>query len=327
MSAFLTTASNAWAPPDQFDALRATVFSHYGLIRLVKADHQQGRMRWSRTLAPGAQASFASLRSDALQAQRPARLDPAVEDAVIFTWLRSGSVVLEAPCGAQSAVSAAGALFAYDSTQPMRIHRSAMHGLNLVLPRRVVLAALQGRDPASGGLSILPGNANGSATLAPFLCAQLALLEQHGPGLPPAALASALDAAAQLALACLREAADLAPHPQDGAHPHTSLLAAARQYMREHLHRHALDAEGIAAAVHSSRARLYRAFAAQRSSIAAELREMRLQAARRRLERGAEPIATLAWHCGFAAPATFSRAFRARFGTSPQEWRAQHLGR
>jgi AraC-like DNA-binding protein len=317
MPAFLSATSSAWAPPDQFDALRATVFAPYGLIRLVKADHRQGRMQWARTLALGAQASFGSLRSDALQAQRPARADPAVDDAVILTWLRSGSIVQEAPCGAQSRVCA-GALQVYDAVRPMRFHRSAMHGLNLVLPRHGVLHALQGRAPASGVLQM------GSTTLAPFLCAQLGLLERHGGGLPPAPLASALDAAAQLALACLREASGLAPHPQDGAHPHTSLLVAARQYMRQHLHRHDLDAEHIATAVHSSRARLYRAFAAQQSSIAAELRELRLQAAREGLERGAEPIAALAWHCGFAVPATFSRAFRARFGASPQEWRAQH---
>lgn len=311
--------SQAWAPDEQFEALRSALFARYGLMRLVKADHVQGRMRWSFSLALGTQASFGSFEGDALQAQRPPRTNPAAEEAFILTWLRNGCIVQEAPCGAQRQAQP-GQLNLYDSTQPMRFHRSAMHGLNLVLPRRSVLQALQGRTPASGPLA-LP-----AASLSPFLCAQLELLERLGPALPAASLASALDAAGQLALACLREASDLPAHTREEDGPYTGLLAAARQYMQRHLQRHDLDAERIAAAVHSSRARLYRGFASQNSSVGAELREMRLQAARTRLERSAEPIGQLAWHCGFASASTFSRMFRTRFGASPQEWRAQYPG-
>lgn len=316
----LTTASSAWAPPEQFEALRGTVFAPPAYMRLVHADHRQGRLDWHCTLAlhphTGVEASFGSLDSGALQVQRPARADLAAPDAVIVSWLRNGRIVQEDPKGAQIE-ALADELHVYDAARPARFHRSALHSLTLILPRRGVLDALQGHAPADGALLL------GRAPLAPFLRAQIDLLARHAASLPPASLASALDAAAQLALACLRETCGQAPHPQDGAHPHAGLLAAARQYMRQHLHLHELDAERIAAAVHSSRTRLYRAFAGQQSSIAAELREMRLQAARQRLEQGAEPVALIAWHCGFAAHATFSRVFRARFGASPQEWRAQ----
>ncbi len=312
---FFTAASSAWAPSDQFDALRETVFAPGGMIQLVRGDHRQGRMRWDWAIAPGKDASFGSFMSDAIQVQRLRHSNPAADDAFVLSWFRSGTVVQEDPRGAQSVVQAGG-LHVYDTTRPMRFHRSATHCLTLVLPRLRVLQALRGHVPVNGALSV------SSVSLAPFLIAQLDLLERHGAGLAPAQLACALEAAAQLAVSCLREASQLLPHLPEDEQPHSGLLAAARQYMGQHLHDHGLEVGRIAAAVHSSRSRLYRAFAEQGSSIAAELREMRLQAARHKLERTREPIGTLSWHCGFTSAPVFSRMFRARFGAAPQEWRA-----
>lgn len=165
-------------------------------------------------------------------------------------------------------------------------------------------------------------------SLAPFLQAQLSLLHQHGAGLSATALATAIDAASSRALTCLREAAGLATHGP-GNNPNAfspGLLTAARQVMRTRLHQQDLQVQHIAQAIHTSRAQLYRSFAEQGSSVYAELREMRLQAARQHLERSVEPISTIAWRCGFSTPSTFSRVFRSRFGATPQEWRAERAG-
>src|SRR5690606_28962292 len=113
-----------------------------------------------------------------------------------------------------------------------------------------VVEALHGQVPVTG---TLPAEA---ASLAPFLRAQLDLLERHGPGLRPTPLASALEAAAQLALACLREASHLAPHGPDDSLA-CSVLIAARRYMQQHLHDSRLDARTIARAAGCSRTRLY----------------------------------------------------------------------
>jgi AraC-like DNA-binding protein len=54
----------------------------------------------------------------------------------------------------------------------------------------------------------------------------------------------------------------------------------------------------------------------------------RLQAAARMLEdpaRGAAPILAIALDCGFASVGPFNRAFRARFGMAPGEYRATRL--
>ena len=51
--------------------------------------------------------------------------------------------------------------------------------------------------------------------------------------------------------------------------------------------------------------------------------DLRLQAARRLLLQGRQGVAEIAVACGFSSAATFARAFRRRFGTSPGRLRAQ----
>jgi AraC-like DNA-binding protein len=49
--------------------------------------------------------------------------------------------------------------------------------------------------------------------------------------------------------------------------------------------------------------------------------ELRLDRAADLLRHSAAPIATVAFHIGFASEAAFSRAFKSRFGSSPLHWR------
>jgi len=51
---------------------------------------------------------------------------------------------------------------------------------------------------------------------------------------------------------------------------------------------------------------------------------IRLRAARNLLFYGDLPIKEVAGACGFADPATFSRAFRAEFAQTPREFRRWH---
>ncbi len=56
-------------------------------------------------------------------------------------------------------------------------------------------------------------------------------------------------------------------------------------------------------------------------SIKAYLHEYRLQWSLIRLQSPSLPVKTVAFECGFDDPLYFSRAFRARFGVSPQQYR------
>src|SRR5690606_26529126 len=123
------------------------------------------------------------------------------------------------------------------------------------------------------------------------------------------------------------EDSDLVPHPSDGSSPH-GILTAARQYMLRRLHDPGLDAQTIARAAGCSRTRLYEAYAAQGTTVMGALRELRLQHARKLLDQGGPlNVEALAWRCGFADRSSFSRLFKAHFGTAPSEWARQSRAR
>jgi len=53
-------------------------------------------------------------------------------------------------------------------------------------------------------------------------------------------------------------------------------------------------------------------------------KELRLEAARRRLEVTGAAVKEIAARCGFDDALHFSREYRNRYGVSPVEWRCRH---
>jgi AraC-like DNA-binding protein len=87
-----------------------------------------------------------------------------------------------------------------------------------------------------------------------------------------------------------------------------------------------LSVQAIAQALNCSRRHLYNAFDDEPEGVAGYLVAQRLEAARRDLEdplRLALSITEIAYERGFSSPAHFSRAFKARYGCAPRDWRAQ----
>jgi AraC-like DNA-binding protein len=107
-----------------------------------------------------------------------------------------------------------------------------------------------------------------------------------------------------------------------------ALLSEARQYVRQHLDRHDLSPDQIAAAIHVSRRTLYHAFELAGETPQAMVQRLRLERCRDVLSHagGQGPsITQLALEFGFADPAYFTRVFRQRFGSTPSQYRAQAL--
>jgi AraC-like DNA-binding protein len=103
---------------------------------------------------------------------------------------------------------------------------------------------------------------------------------------------------------------------------HNTLRLRILEYARTHLGDPALSAEQIAAAHHISVRYLYKVLADGGVSLADWIRTHRLQACRRELSTSANtPIAIVARRHGFANMSSFSRAFRAEYGTTPSQWR------
>lgn len=103
-----------------------------------------------------------------------------------------------------------------------------------------------------------------------------------------------------------------------------ALLARVMAYIREHLGDPELSPETIAAAHHISVSYLHRIFASRDLTVAATIRAQRLDRARRDLadtRLAHVPIHRIAARWGFRDHATFTRAFRSRYGIPPRALR------
>ncbi|MGW5348950.1 AraC family transcriptional regulator [Streptomyces sp. NPDC004031] len=119
---------------------------------------------------------------------------------------------------------------------------------------------------------------------------------------------------------------------EDGLPPETRTRALTLELMafiRGHLADGDLTPSSVAAARHISRSHLHRLFQAQGTTVAAYIREQRLEGARRELAdtaRESVPVHAIAARWGFKDHATFSRSFRAAYGVTPRDFRhAAHL--
>lgn len=111
------------------------------------------------------------------------------------------------------------------------------------------------------------------------------------------------------------------------APPRQVLLAGVTGYIREHLRDPGLSPKTVAAAHHISVSYLHRLFEGRELTVAASIREQRLDRARRDLADPrlvALPIHRIAARWGFRDHATFTRAFRTRFGLPPRAVREDH---
>jgi len=98
------------------------------------------------------------------------------------------------------------------------------------------------------------------------------------------------------------------------------------QHIDEHLHDPALSVDSVAAHFRISRRYLYKLFESQGLAPADHIQGLRLERCRSLLSDTAvlRQISEIAYQHGFADSATFSHAFRRRFGLSPTQWRRQH---
>lgn len=98
-------------------------------------------------------------------------------------------------------------------------------------------------------------------------------------------------------------------------------------YIDAHLDAQELSPATIAAAHHISLRYLYKLFRARETTVAAWIRQRRLEHCRRDLADPGladRPVAAVAARWGFVNPAHFTRAFRAEYGLTPGEYRRAH---
>jgi AraC-like DNA-binding protein len=102
-----------------------------------------------------------------------------------------------------------------------------------------------------------------------------------------------------------------------------------RAFILKHLRDPDLTPMSIAAAHHISVSYLYRLFQQEGTTVAAWIRQQRLEAARRDLADpalGGLPVQDIAVRWGFSLHSSFTRAFQVRYGLSPRDYRRQAVG-
>ena len=209
------------------------------------------------------------------------------------------------------------ALVVFDLAQEMRSRTSDFTNLSLLLPRPLIEPLLkQGGDRH---MQIISAQGN---PLARLLIDHMTALKSLASGMSLSQATEASAATLALTAACLN-----ASRPEDGqgeAGIAFALLVRARQRIAEHLRDPDLSPARVARLSGVSRTRLYEMFEPF-GGVLAYIREQRLRLALRMLidHRFAErPISAIAADCGFANDSAFSRAFRARFGTTARDMRA-----
>lgn len=210
-----------------------------------------------------------------------------------------------------------GDLFLMDSGVPHVMHDHPGSIVVLFLPR-IQLAATLG----TAGTTDLAGRLLTGVELASLLELQLRWLAQNLGAIRPVAFDGGLTHCANLALTIVEGRTD-----ERGA-AKSNLVARAKALVAASSGDPALDPQRISMMLGVSRTKLYAAFAGQGLTVAAYLRERRLQTFMALLTREPDrPIQELAFVSGFGGdPSDFTKTFRASYGITPSEARAALFG-
>ena len=117
-------------------------------------------------------------------------------------------------------------------------------------------------------------------------------------------------------------------HPSTPQRSGNELLHRIDDYIDRRLADPELTPADIAAAHFISTRHLHRLFAQRQSTVSRHIQHLRLERARLELRhpRGRDrSITDISWRCGFPDLATFSRAFRSAYGTTPSRYRSADL--
>ncbi|WP_067340438.1 helix-turn-helix domain-containing protein [Stappia indica] len=213
------------------------------------------------------------------------------------------------------------ALVIFDLAQEMRSETSDFTNLSLLVPRSLIEPQL--KQAADRHMQVIQAEGN---PLARLLIDHMTTLKALAPGMNLSQGTEASAATVALTAACLN--ASRRDDGQGEAGIAFALLVRARQRIAEHLRDPELSPARVARLSGVSRTRLYEMFEPF-GGVLAYIREQRLRLALRMLidHRFAEwPISAVASACGFANDSAFSRAFRARFGTTARDMRAAPAG-
>lgn len=295
--------------PHLWQAFRDTVTHLYDTVSLPDPSEEARFTLSTRTYATP-RAILMRCQGTAFNMTRGPALAARGPDQLLIVLQAEGSA--DADFGERHARREAGDVAIVDYARPFRSAATDYVSLMLVLQRESVPAALLSLEPH--GLIFPRGS--GAARL---IGAAIQEFYAQADDLTMSEAEAAVDGIVALTTASARArlAGDEADHVK-------SRRRIALDYVDAHLGNVQLGPDEIAVAANVSRASLYRLLAAE-GGIRAMLLKRRLDQALRLMladNKDGRSLAEIATCCGFAGTSQFSRAFRARFGTPPGQYRA-----
>ncbi|WP_236060957.1 helix-turn-helix domain-containing protein [Actinacidiphila acididurans] len=248
------------------------------------------------------------------------RADPEVLSVILS--LNGGLVVSQS--GRETEVGR-DQLALYDSSLPFRIGVATGDGTTTVVSAHVPRAQMELPLAGLGRLLARPLPAGRGSGFGGLLTQLLTDVTGEPGDHRPVDLVRMGSIAHDLLTAVVAHHLDAETAVPDDAR-HRALLLRIDSFVRKQLHDPTLSPATIAAAHHISVGHLHRLFGPRGTTVAAWIRRQRLERARRDLADPALrelPVHRIATRWGFTGHSTFTRAFRAAYGTAPQDYRHQ----
>jgi len=294
--------------PRFWQAFRDTVGHIYDEVSLPDPS-EEARFTLSTRTYPTPRAILMRCQGTAFTMARGPSVAARGPDQLLILLQTEGSV--DTDYAGWSARREAGDVEIIDYVRPFRSAAADYANLMIVIARDSVPAALLAVEPHG----LIFRRASGAARL---IGAAMREFYAQADGLTVSEAEAAVEGIVALTTACARArlAGDEADHVK-------SRRKSAMDFIDAHLGNAQLGPDEIAQAVNLSRASLYRLLATE-GGIRTVLLKRRLdQALQLMLADNTEErsLADIAKRCGFGGMSQFSRAFRARFGAPPRQYR------
>ncbi|WP_069735074.1 helix-turn-helix domain-containing protein [Streptomyces sp. EN27] len=241
-----------------------------------------------------------------------------------MTLVQPGSGSVQVEQGTVRSAVAPHDIYFIDTSKPYEVATvdAPIRGIGLDLPRsQLPLPPSTSLDGVMGRR--LSGRHGFGALISQILLHLVDQAEVYGPADGPRLHRVLLDLMAGVLADGLDQESALSPE----ARSH-NLVLAIRSFIGGNLHDPRLTPAVVAAAHHISTRHLHRLFQQEGTTVAALIRNRRLERARRDLAEpglAGTPVHVIAARCGFGSPAHFSRVFRAAHGMSPVDYRYAKL--
>ena len=294
--------------PQLWRAFRDTL-THLYIVSLPDPS-EEARFSLSTNTYPTPRAILIRSRGTAFTMTRgPALVARGADQLLIM--LQIGGVV-DTDCGERRGLIEVGDVAIFDYARPYRSVATDYENLMIIVERASVPSALLAMEPHG---FVFPRE-SGAAGLIGAALKEFYAQADH---LTMSEAEAAIEGIVALTTACAR--GRLAGEEMDHL---KSRRKATLGYIDAHLANAQLGPDEIAEAANISRASLYRLLAAE-GGIRAVLLKRRLDEALRLMLESDEDeqlLKKIIRRCGFGGTSQFSRAFRARFGAAPRQYRA-----